>query len=83
LEHQPEFCLRRDRLLSLLEEARAGAIVITALPNVRYLSGFTGSNAALLVTGDRALLFTDPRYQIQASAESDCEVRIAKAPLTK
>jgi Xaa-Pro aminopeptidase len=58
-------------------------MVITALPNVRYLSGFTGSNAALLVTGDRTILFTDPRYQIQASAESDCEVKIAKGPLTK
>jgi Xaa-Pro aminopeptidase len=58
-------------------------MVITALPNVRYLSGFTGSNAALLVTADRTILFTDPRYQIQASAESDCEVKIVKGPLTK
>ena len=58
-------------------------MVITALPNIRYLSGFTGSNAALLVTADRSILFTDPRYQIQASAESDCELKIAKGPLTK
>ncbi|MGI8958385.1 MAG: M24 family metallopeptidase [Bryobacteraceae bacterium] len=83
LPHRAEFSLRRDRLLPLLQEARADAIVITALPNIRYLSGFTGSNAALLMTGDRTLLFTDPRYQIQASAESDCEVKIAKGPLTK
>jgi Xaa-Pro aminopeptidase len=83
LEQQPQFSLRRKRLLPFLQEARTGAMVITALPNVRYLSGFTGSNAALLITGDRSLLFTDPRYQIQASAESDCEVKIAKGPLTK
>jgi Xaa-Pro aminopeptidase len=83
LEHQAEFSLRRERLLPLLQEARAAAMVISALPNIRYLSGFTGSNGALLVTRDRSLLFTDPRYQIQASAESDCEVKIAKGPLTK
>lgn len=55
--------------------------MITALSNVRYLTGFTGSNAAVLLTGDRALLFTDPRYQTQASLESDCEIKIAKGPL--
>ncbi len=74
---------RRERLLPLLREARANAFLITALPNIRYLSGFTGSNGALLLTSDRALLFTDPRYQAQASRESDCEVKIAKGPLTK
>src|SRR5437764_10917780 len=37
-----------------------------SLPNVRYLSGFTGSNGALLLTPDRALLFTDPRYQTRS-----------------
>ena len=52
-------------------------------PNVRYLTGFTGSNAALLLTGERALLFTDPRYRTQASRESDCEIRIAKGPLSQ
>jgi Xaa-Pro aminopeptidase len=83
LEQQTEFSLRRERLLSLLKEAQAGAFVVSALPNIRYLSGFTGSNAMLLVTSNRTVLFTDPRYEIQASAESDCEVKIAKGPLTK
>lgn len=83
LGQQTEFSLRRERLLASLKEARAGAFVVTALPNIRYLSGFTGSNAALLVAGHRTLLFTDPRYEIQASQEADCEVKIAKGPLTK
>lgn len=83
MERPAEFSLRRERLLPLLQEARAVAMVVSALPNVRYLGGFTGSNAALLITGDRSLLFTDPRYQIQGSAESDCEVKVAKGPLTK
>ncbi len=76
-EHQH----RRERLLAALRGARASAFLTTALPNVRYLSGFTGSNAVLLVAPERALLFTDPRYQTQAPQESDCEIRIAKGPL--
>lgn len=76
-----DFELRRERLLALLPEARTSAFVVTALPNVQYLSGFTGSHGTLLLTPDRALLVTDPRYEIQAAQESGCEVRIAKRPL--
>ena len=72
---------RRASVLPLIQAPRADAFLTTALPNVRYLTGFTGSNAALLLTADRALLFTDPRYQTQAPLESDCEVKIAKGPL--
>ncbi len=81
-EERREFSRRRERLAAVLKESRAPAFVTTALPNVRYLTGFTGSNGALLVIEDRAILFTDPRYEIQGSAESDCEVKIAKGPLT-
>lgn len=83
MEHSTELQLRRDRLRAASEEARANGFVVTALPNIRYLSGFTGSHGVLLLTLDRALLFTDPRYQIQASRESDCEVKTAKGPLLK
>jgi Xaa-Pro aminopeptidase len=83
MENHSEFPLRRQRLLPALREARSTAFLTIAPPNVRYLSGFTGSNAALLLTGDRAILFTDPRYQIQAGLESDCEIKIAKGLLTK
>jgi Xaa-Pro aminopeptidase len=82
LEHQTEYSPRRERLHSVMEDSRANAFLITALVNVRYLSGFTGSHGALLLTNERALLFTDPRYQTQAPQESDCEVKIAKGPLT-
>jgi len=37
---------------------------------VRYLCGFTGSSAALLVLSDRAILFTDSRYTLQAHEEA-------------
>ncbi len=72
---------RRARLLPAIKEARATAFLTTALPNVRYLTGFTGSNGALLLTPDRAILFTDPRYQTQAPQQSDCEIKIIRGPI--
>ena len=45
-------------------------MLITHLPDVRYLCGFTGSNAVLVLMGGRATLFTDGRYTIQARAEA-------------
>lgn len=80
---QTELAARRRRLIPVLKESRVNGFLITGLPNVRYLSGFTGSNGAVLLTRDRALLFTDPRYQSQAPQESDCEVKIARGPLFK
>ena len=82
MNNQIEYEPRRQRLLPALQQARVDGFLITGLPNIRYLAGFTGSNATLLITRDRALLFTDPRYQTQAPQESDCEVKITKGPLT-
>jgi Xaa-Pro aminopeptidase len=50
--------------------ARVDALVVTHLPNVFYLCGFTGSNAVLIVLPDAAHLFTDGRYTIQAREEA-------------
>ncbi len=61
--------------------AGAEAAVITSLPNVRYFCGFTGSNGALLVSGQSVTLFTDPRYTIQAGREVAAKVVVAKGPL--
>jgi Xaa-Pro aminopeptidase len=72
---------RRGLLMPLVRAARSAAFVTTTLPNVRYLSGFSGSNGAVLLTPDRAILFTDPRYQAQAPLECDCEIKIIKGPL--
>ena len=43
---------RRDRLRQRLADADLDAMLVSDLVNVRYLSGFTGSNAALLVRAD-------------------------------
>lgn len=46
------------------------ALLVTDLINVRYLSGFTGSNGALLLLSDtRCWLATDSRYRLQAGEE--------------
>lgn len=67
---------RRARLLRALVPSKAEAIVVSHLANVRYLSGFTGSNGVVLLTPKAAILFTDPRYDIQASQECDCQVKV-------
>ncbi|GIU73120.1 MAG: aminopeptidase [Bryobacteraceae bacterium] len=69
---------RRRKLLEAVAELRCDAALVTHLANVRYLSGFTGSNGILLLTGRSAILFTDPRYDIQAHEECDCRVRIVR-----
>lgn len=62
----------------------ADAILVTHLPNVQYLTGFTGSAALLLVDSSRASLFTDSRYTIQARQEvSAARVVIAKKGLIR
>lgn len=44
-------------------------LLVTHLPDLRYLCGYTGSSAALAVTRRSARLFTDSRYRTQAAAE--------------
>ena len=55
---------RRRRAQQLVRESAADAALITAGPNVRYLTGLASSNAALLLPaeGDGAILATDSRY---------------------
>jgi len=60
---------RLKRLRGRLSESKATALVVTYLPNIHYLSGFSGSAAILLVESERATLFTDGRYSVQAPQE--------------
>jgi Xaa-Pro aminopeptidase len=52
-----------------LTRANLPGLLVTHLPDLRYLSGFTGSSAALAVTRRAARLFTDGRYTTQAAEE--------------
>ncbi|MBM7244687.1 aminopeptidase P family protein [Rhodococcus fascians] len=67
-----DFGTRRGALRELLIQDGLDSILITDLLNVRYLTGFTGSNAALLVStgGDeRTVICTDGRYVTQVAEQ--------------
>lgn len=71
---------RRDAVRSRLAEVDAEALLVCSLPNIRYLSGFTGSAAVLIVRGEPPDLFlTDFRYREQAAEEGDAGVEIVSA----
>ncbi len=55
------------------------SLLVTHLPDVRYLCGFTGSNAYLGITANRAVMFTDGRYTTQARQETTA-ARVVIAP---
>ena len=76
---------RLARLRERLPEEGCDALVVTDLVNVRYLTGFTGSNATLLVTAEGATLVTDGRYRTQSAeqieaAGVDVDVTISNDP---
>jgi Xaa-Pro aminopeptidase len=78
---EDEFQPRRATIASGLADRKLDALLVSFGPNLRYLSGFTGSNASLLVLPERSMLFTDPRYFIQARQETTCIVKISRGPL--
>ena len=73
---------RLDRLRAAFDEHEIDALVVTTLPNIRYLTGFSGSAAVLVVTRELSVLTTDGRYrtqsaeQLQQSGASEVEVSI-------
>ena len=61
---------RQAALRGALEADGLDALLVTHLPNIRYLTGFTGSAALLLVQPDATTLITDFRYAVQAPDEA-------------
>ena len=72
--------LRRRALGARLEERGVDALFVTRLENVRYLTGFTGSNAQLMVRPNAAVFLTDGRYTEQARHEVPDLERVTYAP---
>jgi Xaa-Pro aminopeptidase len=63
---------RSQRLAALVESlsvAHLDGLLVTSLPNIRYLTGFSGTSALLFVTARDVFLVTDFRYQTQVRAE--------------
>jgi Xaa-Pro aminopeptidase len=76
------FQARQQALRGHLATAKLDALLISHLPNLRYLCGFTGSAGLLLVEPAGSVFFTDVRYDTQAREEvKGAKVVIAKGAL--
>src|ERR1700722_13884538 len=66
MSHPPRLRSLRRRM----KQQGMESLLVTHLPDVRYLCGFTGSNAFLAITANRAAMFTDGLYIAQAKQET-------------
>jgi Xaa-Pro aminopeptidase len=76
----PNYAERLQRVRETVSAAHVDALLISALPNVRWLTGFSGSNALVLVTVREVTLFTDFRYETQVADEVASHVRTVIVP---
>jgi Xaa-Pro aminopeptidase len=74
-----DFHARQKKLREHLATTRFDALLISHLPNIRYLCGFTGSAGLLLVDEMHSVFFTDVRYDTQAHEE----VKAAKVVIAR
>ncbi|MGN6167299.1 MAG: M24 family metallopeptidase [Solirubrobacteraceae bacterium] len=72
---------RTARLAGLLSAAELDVLLVTGLVNVRYLTGYTGSNGLVLVGPELRRFVTDFRYAEQAAAEVDPSFDRVQAPV--
>ncbi|MCJ7508872.1 MAG: Xaa-Pro peptidase family protein [candidate division Zixibacteria bacterium] len=73
---------RIKKLVSLLEKENLDALLVSFRSNVRYLSGYDGTNGLVLLTGDKGFFLTDFRYQEQAKKEvRDLKLHFAQREL--
>jgi len=74
-----DYARRQSAMQARCEKLRLDALLVTHLPNIRYLCGFTGSAGVLSLGEGRPVFFTDGRYTAQARAEAaGARVVIAK-----
>jgi len=77
---------RKDRLALLsgrMSAEKIDALLLSSLPNIRYLTGFSGTSALVLVTRSEVVLITDFRYETQVTDEVGdlAQVRIESVSL--
>jgi Xaa-Pro aminopeptidase len=76
------FLVRQKTLRARLASGGLDALLVSHLPNIRYLCGFTGSAGLLLVAETGSVFFTDVRYDVQAREEvKGAKVVIARSGL--
>jgi Xaa-Pro aminopeptidase len=78
---------RLARVRSAIDEAGCDGLIVSKTLNVRWLSGFTGSNATAVITPDSFLIVTDGRYETQIAeqlaatgVDQLCDVAITREP---
>jgi len=64
-----EFAARRKRYRDLMQAERLDGILLTSIPDVRYLCGFSGSSGVGILLRDRGYFITDFRYREQSALE--------------
>ena len=62
--------------MALLETESLDALLVTSRPNIRYLTGFSGSAGVVVATNETLLLVTDFRYDEQAHQQSGAVARV-------
>lgn len=75
-----------DRSQQSQEKSPTTNLLVTALPNIRYLTGFTGSSAALLVSSENCVIISDGRYTEQLTIQCpglDAVIRPMGETMTK
>lgn len=66
----------QEKIKALLEEQRLDAVLVARPANIRYLSGFVGTESYLYASAERSVILTDSRYTLQAEEEGKgCEVQ--------
>ncbi|RLB05804.1 MAG: hypothetical protein DRG50_06660, partial [Deltaproteobacteria bacterium] len=65
----------KERIREVLRKKDLEGILIFSAENIRYLTGFTGTEGFLLAVGDENILMVDGRYIIQAQEEAkECRI---------
>jgi len=73
---------RLRQAYSLIKRHNLNCLIVNRLSNIRYLSGYSGSNGLLVLAPPRAYFLTDFRYTVQARKEvKNCQVIIAERDL--
>jgi Xaa-Pro aminopeptidase len=76
-----EFEQRRQGVGAALVTRKVEALVVTSPANVRYLTGYAGSNGLAVVMAAETHFFTDPRYALEAKRSIGCRVHVSKKGL--
>ncbi|MGD1092302.1 MAG: Xaa-Pro peptidase family protein [Bryobacteraceae bacterium] len=72
---------RRQTVAQGLAGHKIDVLLVSSPSNIRYLSGYSGSNGLMFVSAGESHFFTDPRYRLAVSDMPGCAVHVVKGPL--